>query len=113
MPSKSKAQQALMGMALAVRKGELARSKVDKNVLDIADGDMSDSDLEHFASTKRKSLPTHIKEAMDLGEVPFKVTYTDQNGRECTDTVTAPYYNAVFDTWEQNHPGWKLIKVGL
>ena len=70
MPSKSKAQQALMGMALAVRRGELARSKVDKNVLDIVDGDMSDSDLEHFASTKRKSLPAHIKEALSQNHLP-------------------------------------------
>ena len=113
MPSKSKAQQALMGMALAIRRGELARSKVDKNVLDIVDGDMSDSDLEHFASTKHKSLPDHIKESMELGEIPFKVTYIDQDGCEYTDTVLAPYYSAVFDTWGQDHPDWKLIKIGL
>ena len=35
MLAKSKAQQALFGMALAVRKGEMKRSEVDKNVLDI------------------------------------------------------------------------------
>ena len=35
MPSKSKSQQRLFGMALAVRKGELKRSEVEKEVLDI------------------------------------------------------------------------------
>lgn len=51
-----------MGMAWAVRKGELARSKVNKEVLDIADSDMSDEDLKHFASTKHKSLKESLLE---------------------------------------------------
>ena len=62
MPSVSKAQQKLMGMAYAVRKGELKRSEVDKEVLDIADGDMTNKQLKAFASTKRKSLPDYVKE---------------------------------------------------
>lgn len=33
MPVQSKSQQQLFGMALAVRKGELERSKVSKEVL--------------------------------------------------------------------------------
>ena len=46
MPAKSKAQQALFGMALAVRKGEMKRSDVDKNVLDIVDGDMTNKEID-------------------------------------------------------------------
>ena len=38
MPAKSKSQQRLFGMALAVRRGELKRSEVDDEVLDIVDG---------------------------------------------------------------------------
>ena len=53
MPSKSKAQQRLFGMALAVRRGDLDRSKVDKEVLDIVDGDMTDKQIEDFAKYKR------------------------------------------------------------
>jgi hypothetical protein len=34
MPAKSKSQQRLFGMALAVRIGELKKSDVDDNVLD-------------------------------------------------------------------------------
>lgn len=65
MPAKSKAQQALFGMALAVRKGEMKRSDVDKNVLDIVDGDMTNKEIEDFAKTSRKSLPQHLKESIN------------------------------------------------
>lgn len=66
MPSKSKAQQALFGMALAVRRGEMKRSEVSGDVLDIVDGDMSTEDIEHFASTPYKSLPDHLKESLGM-----------------------------------------------
>ena len=56
MPAKSKAQEALMGMALAVRKGEMSRDEVDDKVLDIVDSDMSTKDIEDFAKTKRSTL---------------------------------------------------------
>ena len=112
MPSKSKAQQALMGMALAVRQGKLKRSQVDKEVLDIADGDMSTKDLEHFAKTKRKSLPDYIKEAMDLGSVDFKVTYK-VGDEEFTDYFSASYYNELKERLEVEHPDWEIVKIGL
>ena len=65
MPAKSKAQQTLFGMALAVRKGEMKRSEVDKNVLDIVDSEMTNKEIEDFASTPRKSLPQHLKESIN------------------------------------------------
>ena len=65
MPAKSKSQQALFGMALAVRKGEMKRSDVNKKVLDIVDGDMSNKEIEDFASTPYKSLPQHLKESIN------------------------------------------------
>lgn len=64
MPAKSKAQQKLFGMALAVRRGELKRDEVEKEVLDIVDGDMTDKDIEDFAATKHKGLKDHIKESI-------------------------------------------------
>lgn len=64
MPAKSKAQQKLFGMALAVRRGELKRDEVEKEVLDIVDGDMTDKDIEDFAVTKHKGLKDHIKESI-------------------------------------------------
>ena len=64
MQAKSKAQQALFGMALAVRRKEMKKSDVSKEVLDIVDGEMTDKEIEDFASTKRKSLPDHIKESL-------------------------------------------------
>lgn len=52
MPSTSKSQQTLFRMALAVRKGELPRSKVWKSVLDIVDSDMTNKEIEDFTVLK-------------------------------------------------------------
>lgn len=58
MPAQSKSQQRLFSMALAVRKGHLKRSEVHQSVLDIVDGDMTNTQIEHF--TKLKSLKEHL-----------------------------------------------------
>lgn len=60
MPAKSKAQQRLFGMALAVRRGEMNRSEVGQSVLDIVDSDMTDKQIEDFAKTK--GLKEHLME---------------------------------------------------
>lgn len=67
MPSKSKSQQRLFGMALAVRRGEMKRSEVDKSVLDIVDGDMTDKEIEDFARTKYKELKEYLNEQLIYG----------------------------------------------
>ena len=59
MPAKSKSQQRLFGMALAVRKGEMKRSDVWKEVLDIVDSDMTNKEIEDFASTKHNKIKEH------------------------------------------------------
>lgn len=59
MPAKSKSQQRLFGMALAVRKGEMKRSDVWDEVLDIVDSDMTDKEIEDFASTKHDKIKEH------------------------------------------------------
>ena len=56
MPAKSKSQQRLFGMALAVRRGDMKRSDVWKEVLDIVDSDMTDKEIEDFAKTDHKGL---------------------------------------------------------
>ena len=64
MPAKSKAQQKLFGMALAVRRGELSKSNVNKEVLDIVNSDMSDKQIEDFATTKHKGLKEYVSERL-------------------------------------------------
>lgn len=64
MPAKSKSQQRLFGMALAVRRGELKRSDVEQSVLDIVDGKMTDKEIEDFAKTKHKGLKEHLIESL-------------------------------------------------
>ena len=61
MPAKSKAQQRLFGMALAVRRGDLKRKDVWKEVLDIVDSDMTDKEIEDFAKTPHKSLKEFLE----------------------------------------------------
>ena len=65
MPAKSKAQQRLFGMALAIRKGEMKRSEADDSVLDIVDSDMTDKEIEDFAKTKHKNLKEHLNEELN------------------------------------------------
>lgn len=56
MPSKSKSQQRLFSMALAVRKGELKRSEVHQSVLDIVDSKMTNKEIEEFTTLKENSI---------------------------------------------------------
>jgi hypothetical protein len=56
MPSKSKSQQRLFSMALAVRKGELKRSEVHQSVLDIVDSKMTNKEIEDFTVLKENSI---------------------------------------------------------
>ena len=56
MPAASRSQQRLFCMALAVRKGDLARSKVSKSVLDIVDGDMTNKQIEDFTVLKENRM---------------------------------------------------------
>lgn len=65
MPAQSKSQQRLFGMALAVRMGEIKRSEVSKEVLDIVDGKMTNKEIKDFASTKHKNLKEHLIEKLN------------------------------------------------
>ena len=57
MPATSKSQQRLFSMALAVRNGDLPRSKVWKAVLDIVDSDMTNKEIEDFTVLKEGMRP--------------------------------------------------------
>lgn len=52
MPSRSRAQQRLFGMAWAVRQGKMKKKDAPKEVLDIANSKMTDQQIHDFASTK-------------------------------------------------------------
>jgi len=62
MPARSVAQQQLMGMAYALKKGDMKRSEASKEVQDLADS-MTLDQLKDFASTPHKDLPKKIKES--------------------------------------------------
>lgn len=80
MPSKSKSQQRLMGVAYAVKSGSMQLSDVDKNykdkVKDLVDG-MTLKQLKDFAETKHDDLPEEITEGVikiDLGRILTKIS---------------------------------------
>jgi Protein of unknwon function (DUF3008) len=57
MSAKSKKQQMAAGAALAAKRGERSRSSLRGASREMAES-MSEDQLEEFAGTKRKNLPT-------------------------------------------------------
>ena len=55
MPAKNKRQQKLFGMALALERGKLPKSKASKKVKDISAG-MTEEEIKKYAKTKHKGL---------------------------------------------------------
>jgi hypothetical protein len=60
MPAVSQQQQKLFGLALAVKRGEVARSEASDEVLNIVDS-MSEKEIEDFASTSHGGLPKQVE----------------------------------------------------
>jgi len=72
MPAKSKAQQRLMGVAYAVKKGDMQLSDVDASykdeVKDLVDN-MSLNSLKKYAATKHDGLPERVPENIQVGQI--------------------------------------------
>jgi hypothetical protein len=64
MPASSKAQQKLMGMAYALKKGDMPRSEASQEVKDLADN-MTLKQLKDFAETSHKDLPERKTKKID------------------------------------------------
>ena len=64
MPAVSKAQQKLMGMAYALKKGEMKKSEASQEVQDLADN-MTLKQLKDFAETPHKDLPERKAKEVD------------------------------------------------
>ena len=60
MPAKSKAQQKAAGAALAAKRGDIKKSELKGASREMYDS-MSESELEEFASSKRKGKPERVK----------------------------------------------------
>jgi len=99
MPSVSKAQQAIMGQAWALRQDELKASDIDpkyrEEIEKIAFGykdkdgkfvpPMSDKELKKFAKTKSKDLPEIVKDGKPInedggGEIAVNTGVVDSKG---------------------------------
>lgn len=71
--AESKAQQRLMGIAYAIRQGDMKLSDVPKKYRDkvksIVKGKITNVELEKFASTKHEDLPEKVDESTFLDEI--------------------------------------------
>ena len=80
MPSVSKSQQRLMGMAYAVKSGDMEISDIDPayrdKVKSLSDG-MTKKDLKKYASTKHEDLPETVDEAF-IGPFVFNDSMSDE-----------------------------------
>ena len=80
MPSVSKSQQRLMGMAYAVKSGDMKISDIDPayrdKVKSLSDG-MTKKDLKKYASTKHDNLPETVDEAF-IGPFVFNNSMSDE-----------------------------------
>ena len=80
MPSVSKSQQRLMGMAYAVKSGDMEISDIDPayrdKVKSLSDG-MTKKDLKKYASTKHDNLPETVDEAF-IGPFVFNDKMSDE-----------------------------------
>lgn len=59
MPAKSKAQQKAAGAALSAKRGDTRKSDLQGASREMYDS-MTESELEDFASTKRKGKPEYV-----------------------------------------------------
>lgn len=80
MPSKSKSQQRLMGVAYAVKSGDMELNDVDAayrdKVKSLSDG-MTKKDLKKYAATKHDGLPELVDEAF-IGPFVFNDSMSDE-----------------------------------
>jgi hypothetical protein len=117
MPAVSKAQQSLMGQAWALRTGQLKLKDIDpryrKAIKAIADGEMTNKELEKYASTKTKRLPQHVKETFEYDDY--------QSVEEDSTKSKTQYYkpgdkirvlNITFPEWYSPAKGFENLKIG-
>jgi len=67
MPAQSKAQQQLMGMAYALKRGEMDPKDASQEVKDLA-ASMTMKQLKDFAETKHEGLPDKVEEKLKVGQ---------------------------------------------
>jgi Protein of unknwon function (DUF3008) len=60
MPAHSKAQQRAAGAALAAKRGEIPKSKLQGASIEMYES-MSEKELDDLASTKLDKLPEHVE----------------------------------------------------
>lgn len=68
MPSKSKSQQRLFGLALSVKRGDTPPSDVSQSVRDLANS-MSEKELKKYASGSQSGKPEKVTESLESSDI--------------------------------------------
>ena len=103
MPAVSKAQQAVMGMALAARRGEMKVSELSDAALKIYKSDMTDKQIEDFVSTSKEGLPTHKMKSLKESILSSTGTGTAMTEKFLNDYVKP-------SQWKKNDDGTYFVK---
>ena len=78
MPAKSKSQQKLFGMALALEREKMPKKKASKKVKAISKG-MSEEEIKNFAKTNHKTvMENHV---LSFGQFINEDAYVDHEGK--------------------------------
>ena len=68
MAAESKAQQRLMGMAYAVKSGEMSKKDASQEVIKLADS-MTLKQLKKYAETKHTNLPDKVDDNLQASDI--------------------------------------------
>lgn len=116
MPSTSKAQQRLMGIAYAVKKGDIELSEVDTEYRDKVQelvSDMTLKQLKDFASTPHDGLPNKIEEysGADAGLASTPNSITGAGSVLLPDMVTGKFGSGDVPTGQKEEDDEKRKKI--
>ena len=116
MPAVSKAQQSLMGQAWALRTGQLKLKDIDpryrKSIKAIADGEMTNKELEKYASTKTKRLPHYVKETFEYDYEAVEEDSTKSKTQYYKPGDKIRVLNITFPEWYSPAKGFENLKIG-
>lgn len=110
MPAKSKSQQRLFQMALAVRHGKLKKSEVSNSVLNIVNSEMTDEQIKHFTILKESYSGYEIKfykSTINKFKLdPYKIKDYLSNVKDIilsfnNETLICDFNDNLFNRWNQ------------
>lgn len=102
MPSKSKAQQRLFGMAYAAKKNDISKKDMSPEIRKIVEN-MSKKQIKDFAKTKTSDLPEKVKVVKSKGASEYKL-------KNKTTILNLKQYNTKVSNYMDNQEFLKYLR---